>query len=349
MADTRVSIAAAARFAHDHLLWFLVGTYTLAALWPGPGLRLRDAFLGTVTLAGQKVQLSPLAVLLAFLLFNAGLGVRLDRAKGVLRRPLLLGTGLVTNIALPVVVTSALALGVAWWPDTEEYRNLLVGLALIAAMPIAGSSAAWSQHTDGDLALSLGLILGSTLLSPVTTPAVLRAVGTIASGDQAQHLRELASGGACLFLALCVALPSLLGMLLRGVIGGNRVDSAKQPLALAGSAALLLLCYANAAVSLPQAVVSPDLDYLALILVTTSGLCVAGFAAGWWVARRLQADRSQRTALMFGLGMTNNGTGLVLAATVLADHPQVMLPILFYNLIQHLTAGAVNAARKPFD
>src|SRR5439155_9510824 len=88
----------------------------------------------------------------------------------------------------------------------------------------------------------------------LTTPAVLWAVGAIASGDQAQHLRELAGGGTSLFLALCVALPSLLGILLRSVIGGGRVDSAKQPLALAGPAALLLLCYANAAPSLPQAV-----------------------------------------------------------------------------------------------
>ena len=63
----------------------------------------------------------------------------------------------------------------------------------------------------------------------------------------------------------------------------------------------------------------------------------------------MRADRSQQTALMFGLGMNNNGTGLVLAATALAGHPQMMLPILFYNLIQHLAAGAVNAARTRAD
>ncbi len=44
---------------------------------------------------------------------------------------------------------------------------------------------------------------------------------------------------------------------------------------------------------------------------------------------------------MFGLGMNNNGAGLVLASVALADHPQVMLPIIVYNLVQHLAAGAV--------
>ena len=44
--------------------------------------------------------------------------------------------------------------------------------------------------------------------------------------------------------------------------------------------------------------------------------------------------------MMFGLGMSNNGSGLVLAATALAGEPRVMLPILFYNLVQHVVAGS---------
>ncbi len=45
---------------------------------------------------------------------------------------------------------------------------------------------------------------------------------------------------------------------------------------------------------------------------------------------------------MFGLGMNNNGVGLVLAAVALTDHPQTMLPIIFYNLVQHLVASVVD-------
>jgi hypothetical protein len=32
----------------------------------------------------------------------------------------------------------------------------------------------------------------------------------------------------------------------------------------------------------------------------------------------------------------------VLASMALADHPQVLLPIIFYNLVQHLVAGTVD-------
>jgi len=45
---------------------------------------------------------------------------------------------------------------------------------------------------------------------------------------------------------------------------------------------------------------------------------------------------------MYGLGMNNNGTGLVLASLTLASYPRIMIPIIFYNIVQHLVAGAVH-------
>ena len=45
---------------------------------------------------------------------------------------------------------------------------------------------------------------------------------------------------------------------------------------------------------------------------------------------------------MFSLGMNNNGTGLVLAATALADHPAVMLPMIFYTLVQQVIAAIID-------
>ena len=44
---------------------------------------------------------------------------------------------------------------------------------------------------------------------------------------------------------------------------------------------------------------------------------------------------------MFGLGMNNNGTGLILASLALSSYPNIMVPIIFYNLVQHIVAGTV--------
>ncbi len=46
---------------------------------------------------------------------------------------------------------------------------------------------------------------------------------------------------------------------------------------------------------------------------------------------------------MFGLGMNNNGTGLVLAASALSDHPAVLLPMIFYTLTQQVLAAVIDS------
>ncbi|MGH7193795.1 MAG: bile acid:sodium symporter family protein, partial [Candidatus Saccharimonadales bacterium] len=210
------------------------------------------------------------------------------------------------------------------------------------SMPIAGSSTAWSQNVNGNMALSLGLVLGSTLLSPLTTPVALHSVGLMTTGDYSEDLHELASGGTNAFLAVSVILPSLLGVSIRLLAGRARIEAVKPLLKLANFCILFLLIYSNASMSLPQAVGNPDYDFLAVMFVIAASLCGAAFGAGWLVARLLRAPGADRASLMFGLGMNNNGTGLVLASMALADHPQAMLPIILYNLVQHLVAGAVD-------
>jgi BASS family bile acid:Na+ symporter len=339
-------VTKAEHLLHGHLLKLLLATYALAAIWPGLGLRARGISLGHVSLLGESVHLTLPVLLLSTLLFNAGLGVPVARLRGLARRPAALLAGLAANSLIPLAYILGVTLLMRPWHNPDEVQNILVGLALVASMPIAGSSTAWSQNADGDLALSLGLVLGSTLLSPLTTPIALHGVGLMATGDYAEDLHELASGGSQAFLAMGVVLPSLLGIALRAALGGHRVDAAKPTLKLINCLVLLFLNYANASISLPGAVAQPDPDFLVATLAIVVGLCVLAFTAGWSIARWVGVGAEQRASLMFGLGMNNNGTGLVLASMALADHPRVLLPIIFYNLVQHLVAGAADALAR---
>jgi BASS family bile acid:Na+ symporter len=339
MSDRQHLTAAVSHFLHRHFLWLLLGAYAAAALLPGPGLWLKNLTLLEFRFLGEQTRVTLSMLMLAVLLLNAGLGADTSRPRELLRGLPLLGAGLVANLLLPLAFTAVVA-GVLWpWPEPDEVQCLIVGLALVGAMPVAGSSTAWSQNNNGDLSLSLALVLLSTLLSPLTTPVALHAASWLNSGEYAAELRTLAAGGAGAFLLLCVALPSLLGVLGRRLAGGRRIDAVRPQLKLVNSVTLLLLNYGNGSVSLPQAVAYPDWDFLAVVLVVAVGLCVTAFLAGWWLGRLFGADRARCTALMFGLGMSNNGSGLVLAGMALTAHPRVMLPIIVYNLVQHLVAG----------
>jgi BASS family bile acid:Na+ symporter len=336
------------KFSHylnRYLFWFLVASYAVAAVLPSFGLWIRDASLGRIALFGQETTFSLPMLMLAFLLLNAGLGVQAAELDRLIRSSAILLTGLVANLLIPIAFIFLVSQVLRPWRPPDEpdaVQNLLVGLALIASMPIAGSSTAWSQNANGNLALSLGLVAFSTILSPLTTPLALYSVGLMARGEYGEHLRRLAAHGTGPFLILCVVLPSLLGMFVRWIVGEARMALVRPWLKLANAVNLLLLSYSNAALALPQTVAQPDPDFLAVTLSITTALCGLAFGAGWLIAKLWRVDAEQQTSLMFGLGMNNNGTGLVLASLALANHPKVMIPIIFYNLVQQVFAGYVH-------
>jgi bile acid:Na+ symporter, BASS family len=341
----RSVVAQLGHFAHEYLIWLLVGSYAIAAVVPAFGLWVRDVSLGEMNVLHSRTQVSVPMLLLALLLFNAGMNIRLAAVHEWLRNGLALTSGLLGNFFIPLLYVLAVSQLLWVWHNPEEVQNILLGLALVASMPIAGSSTAWSQNANGDMTVSLGLVLLTTVLSPLTTPLVLHTVALVTTGDYSEDLRELASHGTNAFLTLFVLVPSLIGVVTRFLVGERSINQAKPYLKLFNIAVLLVLSYSNAAVSLPTAIRHPDVDFLSVTLLIVSALCLVSFAGGWVIARAVSASREQEPALIFGLGMNNNGTGLVLASASLAGHPLVMLPIIFYNLVQHLIAGAIDHVR----
>ena len=342
-------MSVASHFLHRHLLKLIILSYGLAAACPGPGLWLKETdLLGGVT-RSVEFALTPPKLLLWLLLFNAGLRVQVGRMGQLARRSGMMVAGLVANLVVPMTFLALMVPGLRAWHNPDEAAVVLVGLALVSSMPIAGSSTGWSQAADGDMGLSLGLVLGSTLLSPLTTPASLHVLGRIAPGHDGELLHQLAGRDTGQFLLAWVLIPSFLGILVRATLGEEKISGVERRLKIVAPATLLVLCYANASACLPHALGNPDWDFLGIIVVYVAGLCILTFAAGHIVGRLAGANRGQRVALMFGLGMNNNGTGLVLASMTMGSNPLVMLPIIVYNLTQHLIAGCVDSMLRPVE
>ncbi len=342
MTSRRVSFLAVTQFIHHHLLWFLVAAYTMSAIWPNGGLGIRNLTFGDIQLFNETFHVSLLMILLATLMFNAGLGVKPSHLRSLGQKTKVLLAGLAANLIIPMAYIFLVTLIMQLWYEPDEAQHILVGLALVAAMPIAGASTAWAQNSNGNLALSLGLVLASTVLSPILTPIALYVFGEMATEEYETVIHSLAAYGSGTFLGLWIVLPSLLGLAVRFLAPEARLTAILPFVKLVNSVVLLLLNYSNGSVSLPQVVADRDYDFLAVTLAITTGLCVTAFGSGYGLSRLFKVDEAERVSLMYGLGMNNNGTGLVLASLVLASYPQVMVPIILYNLVQHLVAGGVH-------
>jgi bile acid:Na+ symporter, BASS family len=325
-----------------YFIWIICFSYLAAGLRPEFGLWMRSLDLGSIDAFPFRLSFPLPSVLLGLLLFNGGLGVRTTELKHLLGKPFVLLGGAFGNLLIPLAFILAISITMKLWHSPDEGEEILVGLALVASMPIAGASTAWAQNANGNLALSLGLVVLTTVLSPFLTPLVLHAVGFLTVGDYSEDLHELASGGAISFLATWVILPSLLGILSRSLLGDRRMAMVTPYLKLINYSVLVLLNYSNASLALPNVMSQPDIDFLAVMLAIVIALCVAAFSSGYLLARISRVNRGETASLMFGLGMNNNGAGLVLASVELADHPEVMLPVIFYNLIQHFVASLVD-------
>jgi BASS family bile acid:Na+ symporter len=327
---------------HNNFLLVILGCYALGAFAPFLGLAVSKIHFGIIGQGEDALKISIPFLMLSLLLFNSGLGIKQNELVNLQHHPWTLFWGFALNFCLPLSIILFLSISMQWWHNPDELQNVLAGLALVGAMPIAASSTAWTQKGNGNLALSLGLILISTLLSPVTTPMALHFSGNLTTGDYSEDLHLLANGNANLFLILSVVIPSFAGIALHFLIKEKKASDLRSGLKETNLLILLLLNYFNASNVLPGIIKNPDWDFLLMIVVVTFLLCVTAFGVGYLTGKFLKVNKADRTSLMFGLGMNNNGTGLVLASMTLSDHPLVMLPIIIYNLLQHIIAGLVD-------
>lgn len=315
--------------------------YAAALLLPGPGLWLRHTH--ALPLGGAStLALPPTAqLLLSLVLFSAGLQVPVRALAALLHRPTALLAGLVLHLAIPLLAIPAVAFLLRRTPDTDGGSGLVTAMILIVAMPVAAGATVWTGKGDGDQPTMVGLVLASTLLSPLTIPLVIKTLVPLLSGGYADTLARVehtAMGG---FALVGVVLPCAAGMLCRLALpsrGLSRVLGTVVPLALAGS---LLLTYVNASGALGSFLIRPRPLLLAAALAVATLVCLLAFALGRGAARLLRLDSPAASSLTLACGMNNSSASAVLITTTLPDKPHLLLPVLAYGLLQKTAANRV--------
>jgi BASS family bile acid:Na+ symporter len=335
-ADNRA--AAVVAWMHEHFLWLLVASYLLAAVAPGPGLMLRGLSWGN-PYAGEIT--APM-LLLALLLFCAAAVVRWEQVWGLLERPGVLVVGLLATWLVPALFVTLLGNILPGLIDPALMSGMLVGLALVAAMPVANSSVAWTQNSRGNVALGLGLIVLSIVVSPIATPQMLNLMGLALTDEATKQCEELVKRFSGAFFIVWVILPSAAGMMLNRYVGAEAIKRHRGAIRLVSAIALLALNYTNASLAMPQVFERAAAKTILLAASLAIALQLLGVLTAWALARATALDRESGIALVFAFSMKHTGLALVLAGEVLESEPRVILLIVLATLLQHILAAIVD-------
>lgn len=319
--------------------WLLMGCYLLAAVWPTPGRAMRIWRFTPTAVPAAEFTL-PL-VLLALLLFCAAVQTDVAQVRAIRSRPWPLLWGTLAVWIAPALLAIAAAFVVPHIVDQEATAGLLVGLALVASMPVANSSVGWTQLVRGNLALSLALVLVTIFLCPWVTPRLLGWLRLALSSPDPMLFQTLIDRFSGAFFIIWVVLPTAAGLACRHSLGGERVAAMAPALTVASVASLLLLNYVNASQALQDALRESPLVVLLTTVTMASAVSAVGMSAGWLIALLLRLDGETRLALAFGLGMKHTGLALLLASEVLTQNHLANLVIVLATLAQHFLAGLV--------
>ncbi|MEM9352790.1 MAG: bile acid:sodium symporter [Planctomycetota bacterium] len=280
-------------------------------------------------------------LLIALLLFCAAALIRWREAVHLLERPGLLAVSIAAVWVGPALFVALLGLTMPQMFWQASTSGVMVGLALVAAMPVANSSVGWTQTAGGNTAFGLALVVLSILVSPVATPQVLRLMGFALSAESTESISRVVTDFSGSRFIMWVILPSVAGMAAATLAGPELVARARPWLRATTVCTILLLNYANASLAMPQLVADETFATLVLPVTLAVLISVVGLGTASAVSRLAKLPQETRTALLFGQSMKHTGLALVLAGELLSGQPRVLLVIMLATLTQHLVAGGV--------
>ncbi|MFG2603134.1 sodium-dependent transporter [Streptomyces sp. NPDC048514] len=285
-------------------------------------------------------------MLLALVLFAAGLQVPLHSLGGLLRHPLALLTGLLLHLGIPVLTIPTVSFLLRQTPDTDGGSGVVTAMIVIVAMPVAAGATVWTGAGLGDQPTMVGLVLGSTLLSPLTIPLVIGHLTPLLTNDYGHALigNNSGLGGPALATVVAPCAAGILSRLLLPSLWASKLVTVVAPASLGAS---VTLTYINASGALGSFVTHPRPLLLGAALIVAALVCALSFGIGRSTAHLLRLDPASTASLTLACGMNNSSASAVLLTAALPNRPHLLLPVLAYGLLQKTAASRIVRTRHP--
>lgn len=258
-------------------------------------------------------------------MFGMGLTIKVEDFKVVFTRPKDLCIGFVLQYT--VMPLAAFALAKAF----QLPADLALGVILVGCCPGGTASNVITYVAKGDVPLSVGMTIVSTILAPLCTPFLVYFLA--GSWVEVSLLTMMIS------VVKVVLIPVLAGILIYRVFP-KQVDAVRELLPLISVVAIVMII---------SGIVGSNAEKImtcgALVMIVVAIHNTIGLVLGTAVAKLLKLEEKKVTAIGIEVGMQNSGLAISLATANFAANPLATLPGAVFS-VWHNISGTVYAGLR---
>ena len=262
------------------------------------------------------------SVFLGVIMFGMGLTIRLEDFRAIFSRPKEVIIGAVAQYTIMPVVAWVLC------KVMNLPADLALGVILVGCCPGGTASNVITYIAGGDVALSVGMTIVSTLAAPVMTPFLVYIL--------AGAWVEVSFWAMVLSVVKVILVPVLLGILLR-TLAGDHVDKVSDVMPLISVVAIVMIIGGIVAINAEKIL---SCGVLVLGVVAIHNFC--GMMLGLLAAKIFHVEYTRATAIAIEVGMQNSGLAVSLAAANFVANPLATLPGAIFS-VWHNIAGSIFA------
>ena len=269
-------------------------------------------------------KIAPIA--LALIMLGLGLGLTTQDFSRVLKAPKDFLIGFISQlIILPIV---AFILIIILGMFLEISPEIALGVMIIAAAPGGITSNVLTKFANGDVALSVSLTAVISIISIITVPLIVFSSADLLGVSFADQNINIT--GTALKMALVVAVPVILGMIIRKF--ADNFISSKTSIIDKITGLLFLIVFIAIWIEEKDNI----FNYLAQAGLIVLTLNIVMMILAYYLAKTFASGIEQIKCISLECGL-QNGTLAVFVATEISSEIVYMIPTAAYALIMYIT------------
>ena len=265
-------------------------------------------------------KIAPIA--LALIMLGLGLGLTVQDFTRVVKTPKDFLIGLTSQLIILPIVAFILIKFLGTSPE------IALGVMIIAAAPGGITSNILTKFANGDVALSISLTAIISIISIITVPLIVFNSANLLGISFASE--DINITGTALKMALVVAVPVLIGMIIRKF--ADNFISSRTSIINKITSFLFLIVFIAIWIEERENI----LNYLTQAGLVVLNLNIVMMAIAYFLAKKFATGIQQVKCISLECGL-QNGTLAVFVATEISNEVVYMIPTAAYALIMYLT------------